>query len=1100
MLVKKIHFFNKLSIITLLLIFSCNTDKDGNFTNAEIKKEEFKNPPEDTKPWTYWYWINNHISKEGITKDLESMAGLGIGAAFIGNIYLDDIVAEEGEVPILSTEWKELTQHAIREGNRLGVDIGLFNSPGWSQSGGPWNDESNSMRYLTSSEIQVQGGEMIEKELEAPTDYFEDVSVLAFPSKNIKNLSKAFSVTANKEISNLKNILDNDTTTTISLTDLEQVTFTFEAEQNETARSLRMYPTRSTFLMDVKLLAEVDGVWKEIRCFKFDRRNAMDQLGYEDYPPVVVSFPKVNTQRFKLELSNISITQNNKEIGLSDISISSQPQLEYYVEKQLAKMHQTPLPLDAAYNWPNQPEPLNEDLVLSNDNVIDLSDKLSKNGILKWDAPDGQWTILRTGMATTGITNAPAASNATGLEVDKINKEALQQHFEGFVGNILDSMPPKDRKAFKYVVADSYETGSQNWTDNFEKIFQETYDYDPKPYLPVMTGRIVNSVEESNRFLWDIRRIIADKVADDYVGGLRELCEENGLKLWLENYGHWGFPSEFLKYGGQSDLIGGEFWAEGDLGSIECRAASSAAHIYGKTQISAESYTAAGDHFMRHPGKLKKKGDWSFTEGINHPVFHVYIQQPYEDMVPGVNAWFGTEFNRHNTWFEKAKPWVDYQRRSQYMLQQGRYVADIAYFIGEDAPKMTGVINPELPKGYSFDYINAEVIKERISVRDGRITLPDGLSYRILVLPEVETMRPELLEKLKDLVSQGAVIMGTPPKKSPSLQHYPEADKRVKKLAQELWGKSYSGDKEVIDYGKGKVFRPMDLRQALEQLGSVPDFKTDKEQPVSWIHRKITEKEIYFITNQSEKKISFDASFRVRGMQPEFWDANTGSTRALPEFSESGNYTQIPLQLAPTESGFIVFSKDKIKWTKNKNRRVRNYGSANTLTTIDKKWNVHFKNEKIGIDKNVEMNLLKDWTEINDDDIKYFSGTAKYRNSFDLEDLPSDKRIFLDIGKADVLANIKINGIEVGGLWTAPWRIDITDYLRVGKNDLGIDVTNLWVNQLIKDKSRSEDKKKTWALIEETYDNDNSLQPSGLKGPVKLIILDEFYPKISINN
>jgi len=1098
--ITKIIIYNVSVLLLLALLSRCNNKKNVQHESSLISLEElrtsFKTPPEDVKPWVYWYWINNHISREGVTKDLEAMAEVGIGAAFIGNIYLDDLPegVPDGKVSMLSEEWRELTQHAIREGGRLGVDIGLFNSPGWSQSGGPWNDESNSMRYLNSKEFEVQGGKQVTLQLTTPTDYFEDVSLLAFPTIKGKEYKQGdFQVSADKQVSGLMNVMDGDKATIFGLTGLKDVTLHFEAGNFETMRSLKLFPSKSTFMMDVKFQAEVEGEWKDIRSFEFDRRSAMDQLGFEDYPPLVVSFAEVTAKKFRLVMSNITPTLNSTEIGLAEISLSSQLHLEYYVEKQLAKMHQTPLPLDDAYKWPNQPEPTQKDLVLESDNVIDISDKLSEKGVLNWDVPKGEWTILRMGMSTTGVTNAPAAPNATGLEVDKINKKALKQHFEGFVGEILRSMPPEERKALKYVVADSYETGSQNWTDDFTQTFQDTYSYNPKPFLPVLTGRVVSSVEESNRFLWDLRRLVADKVAYEYVGGLRELCEENDLQLWLENYGHWGFPSEFLKYGGQSNLIGGEFWAEGDLGSIECRAASSAAHIYGKNQVSAESFTAAGNPYLRHPGMLKKRGDWSFTEGINHAVFHVYIQQPY-DSIPGVNAWFGTEFNRNNTWFNEATPWIDYQRRNQFMLQQGRYVADVAYFIGEDAPKMTGVTNPELPKGYSFDYINAEVLKERITLKDGRITLPDGLSYRILVLPDVETMRPELLEKIKNIVEQGAVIMGNPPKRSPSLQNYPEADKKLEKLAKELWGKSYSGNKKVIDYGKGKIFPPMDLALALEQMGSVPDLKIVTEEPVLWIHRKIVDKDIYFITNQSDETISFDASFRLTGMKPEFWDATTGSTRELPQFSEKVDYTTVPLRLEPAQSGFIVFTKDR--QTKVKNQKLQNFGVADNLKILVNPWNVHFQNSAIDIDKTIKMGQLEDWIQIEDNDLKYYSGTATYQTSFDLDKIPSAKNVFLDIGKANVLANIKVNGTEVGGLWTAPWKIDVTDYLKEGENDLEIAVTNLWVNQLIGDSDRTEDEKKTWTLINTNYSN-NPLQPSGLVGPVKLVSIDEVYGTLS---
>lgn len=1054
------------------------------FQNEEQLKKNFKTPPENKKPWVYWYWINNHISKKGITKDLEAMSKIGIGAALIGNIYLDNV--EEGKVPMLSEKWKELTEHAIREGGRLGVDIGLFNSPGWSQSGGPWNDTSNSMRYLTSTEKIIEGGKEINIQLTKPTPDFEDVSLLAFPSKKEQISGNTFQVSSDENIANLQNLSDQDLSTTIDLSGIKNANFIFKSQKPVSVRSLSITPSKSTLMMKVRLLAKREGTWEEIKSYEFDRRNAMDQLGFNDYPPVVVSFPEINTSELKLELHDINPI-NSPQPGLSEIQFKSIPQLEYFVEKELGKMHQTPLPLEDAYKWPNQSEPKDKSSIIRTDSILDISNKLSEDGILKWKAPQGEWTLLRMGMTTTGIKNAPAAANAKGLEVDKINRKALRQHFEGFVGKILKDMPASDRKALKYVVGDSYETGSQNWTDDFARTFQEAYGYNPKEYLPVLTGRIVNSVDQSNRFLWDLRRLVADKVAYEYVGGLRELCEENGLQLWLENYGHWGFPSEFLLYGGQSNLIGGEFWAEGDLGSIECRAASSAAHIYGKNQVSAESYTAAQRPFLRYPGSLKKRGDWSFTEGINHVVFHVYIEQAY-DSVPGVNAWFGTEFNRNNTWFNKAKSWIDYQRRNQVMLQSGNYVADIAYFIGDDAPKMTGVKNPKLPKGYSFDYINSDVIMNRLSVQNGRLTLPSGLSYRILVLPDVETIRPELLQKIQDLVSQGAVIMGQPPKRSPSLENYGEADKKVKALAQELWQKTGDSIKNVSEFENGKILMPMDLGVALDDLSEVPDFKTDKEVPVLWIHRHTPANEIYFITNQSDTVQSFKASFRVSDMKPEFWDATTGNMRFLPQYKKEENFISVPITMEPAQSGYIVFSKTE----KEPEQNLKNFGTASVIKKIENDWEVHFENEKTGIDKTIEMGSLTDWTKIEDQELKYFSGTATYTTSFKLKKMPFSKNIFLDIGKVNVIANVKLNGKKVGGLWTAPWQIDVSKFLKKGKNTLEIEVTNLWVNQLIKDAGRSKEDKKTWTLTP-TYDSKSELQPSGLVGPVRLVSFDEVY-------
>ncbi|RZM10912.1 MAG: glycoside hydrolase family 2, partial [Pedobacter sp.] len=397
------------------------------------------------------------------------------------------------------------------------------------------------------------------------------------------------------------------------------------------------------------------------------------------------------------------------------------------------------------------------------------------------------------------------------------SKLHVASHFDAFLGEILRRIPAKDRKTWKVAVEDSYETGGQNWTDGMLDKFKLNYGYDPLPYLPVLNGNVVGSQDMSDRFLWDLRRFIADRVAYDYVGGLREVSNKNGLTTWLENYGHWGFPGEFLQYGGQSDEIAGEFWSEGELGNIENKAASSAAHIYGKAKVSAESFTAAGKPFARYPEVMKQRGDRFFTEGINNSLLHVFIQQP-DERLPGVNAWFGNEFNRHNTWFNYMDLFTSYLKRCNFMLQQGKYVADVAYFIGEDAPKMTGVTDPALPAGYSFDYINAEVLMNRVKVKNNKLVLSDGMTYSMLVLPKLETMRPELLEKIRDLVKEGATILGPSPLRSPSLKGYPSADAKVKQIALDLWGDIDGKTDKKRALGKGLVFLGMDMQTALNSL------------------------------------------------------------------------------------------------------------------------------------------------------------------------------------------------------------------------------------------------------------------------------------------
>jgi hypothetical protein len=420
--------------------------------------------------------------------------------------------------------------------------------------------------------------------------------------------------------------------------------------------------------------------------------------------------------------------------------------VESFAEKSLLKMFQEPLPPFDFYTWPparNRNQPISASARKPSSTS---QNNLRPDGTLEWNVPPGDWIILRSGLVPTGTKNSPAPAEATGFEVDKMNRAALKAHFDAYITPLLKKLSPAERKSWTHVIADSYEAGPQNWTDGFAADFQKRFGYDPLRFLPVMGGRIVGSADQSDRFLWDLRRFVADRIASEYVGGLRESLPCGGLEAVVGKLRPLGFPAEFLQYGGQSDEIGGEFWVGADLGAPEVRAAASAVHTYGKRVVWAEAFTG-GPVFANTPRDLKALGDWAFAEGINQFVFHVYIHQPWEDKKPGVNAWFGTEFNRHNTWFDASKPWIDYLRRCSVMLQTGHHVADVAYYIGEDSPKMTGTRNPELPAGHDYDYINSEVIENHLSVKDGRFVLPDGMSYRLLVLPESATMRPAVLKK-----------------------------------------------------------------------------------------------------------------------------------------------------------------------------------------------------------------------------------------------------------------------------------------------------------------------------------------------------------------
>ena len=1021
--------------------------------NESFKKiEKVFKKPDDMKLAVYWYWVNDHISKEGVVKDLEAMKQVGINRAFIGNVTCE---IPYGETKIFTPEWWEIMHTALKKASELGIEIGIFNCPGWSQSGGPWVTPEQSMRYLASTEqtIDAAGGPMTITLNKVAPDAMADVKVLAYPAQETKSVK-----------------------TTVIKHAGEQCDVLFDAssvgETGDCFRSLVLTPSSGTSIITRgAILAKGGDGWQKLSEFDIDRSNANVNVGFMPYAPVVIALPETGAREFRLQLAEPGA-------GVFSAELTTAALVERYAEKSLGKMFQTPLPMWDVYMWPPQPSQSAKGCI-DPAQVIDLTANMNGDE-LTWDAPAGRWTISRMAMRTTGQTNSPASPEGTGLEIDKMSREHAKYHFDNFIGEILRRIPADDRRTFKVVVEDSYETGGLNWTDDMAESFQEKYGYDPTPYLPVLGGRVVGNPDVSDRFLWDLRRLIADRVAYDYVGGLREESHKAGLSTWLENYGHWGFPSEFLMYGGQSDEVAGEFWSEGSLGDIENRAASSCAHIYGKRKVWSESCTSGGPVFSRYPRIMKQRVDRFFTEGINATLLHLYIQQPYEDKNPGVDAWFGNEFNRKNIWFSHMDVFGRYLKRCNAMLQQGLYVADVAYFIGEDAPKMTGVTAPELPYGYAFDYINAEVLMTRASVKDGRLTLPDGMSYSLLVLPKQTTMRPELLAKIKQMVSDGLVVLGPAPETSPSLQNYPDADTEVRQMATDLWG---NGSRLSSQYGYGKVYSDgVTIEKVFEDRGIEPDFEVDDPYAkIKYVHRTMDKGDIYFVANQADDPVEFFASFRTSGRAPQLWNPLTGEIRALPQYEANNGRTSVFLRLDALESSFVVFCDQKPAGRSYKH----NYPKEMILAELSDGWQVSFDPDRRGPEGKINIGFLFDWTTAGDDAIKYYSGPAQYRNQFTLDQVPGDD-IYIDLGNVMVMAKVKVNGKEMGGAWTAPYRVNITDGLKKGINTVEVEVVNNWQNRIIGDMRLPEKERKVWMTVN-PWNAESPLQPSGLLGPVKII-------------
>lgn len=1092
----------------------------------ETLKTSFQNLPDDTRPGCYWYWINDNISTAGITKDLEAMAEVGIGRAYIGHIYdrRSETDTPPGNVKFMSDHWWEAVQWAVKEADRFGIEIGFFNSPGWSQSGASWIKPHQSMRYLGHSEVYVTGGTRIDTILPVPeiTTFphyggsnsirtgpnfsvadFQDVRVVAFRQPDNLMRGKIRPLAIRSDIAGYEALFDDSelTSVTFAANTTASLTLQLPKETLSTApvQTIHIDPADDSFTLHCTWEASEDGsVYWPINTYTEQRGHQ----GPKKDAPVAVPVGVFSAPYMRLNL-RFNKRSPERPVRIREISFTNEPHVASYARKQLAETSpHTIIPVDA-YSWTTQPAPTTGTAVASAD-VVDLSEKMDANGRLLWDAPPGQWTILRMGMIPIGTQCAPCSPEARGLEIDKMNREHASAIFEGMVGEFLRRTAPGDRKALKYIIADSYETGPQNWTDNFIEKFEQRFGYNPTRFLTVMTGRVVDTPEVSDRFLWDLRQLIVESVAYEYVGGLRDIAHDHGLKLWLENYGHWGFISEFLLYGSQTDEVGGEIWESSNpANNVECRAAASSAHIYGKCDVFAEMFTSARN-FKQSLASMKLWCDWAFGSGINRAILHVYIHQP-DERKPGIIEWFGTAFNRHNTWFKQSKAFNDYIRRGAVLLRAGRPVADVAYYIGEHSPSMTGPMEPELPPGYDFDHINSDVLINGARVVDGRIVTNGGTSYAVLVLPPHEEMRPEVAEALDRLVRDGATVIGPKPKRSPSLQGYPECDNRLQQIADTIWGPVDGEQVKLRRHGKGIICSGIPLDQLLTSVvareGIMPTppalelpnsanlvvgvagtgtIGVEENGGLIFKHRQTADSDIYFIANTSAKATDTSAYFRVSGRQPHLLNAVSGDVVEAAAFSSQNGRTIVPLHLEPSESIFVVFAGA----TKSAaGRASSNEPNFRTIAELNNNWTVRF--DGFGAPESTVFPTLSDWSAHTDPAIRHYSGTATYDTSFTLASLPVDK-IVLDLGNVAIVATVTINGHEVGTLWTNPWVIDITKHLREGENRLEVRVTNSWNNRLVGDAGKPAEERQSHVSRHYNFARENPLLPSGLLGPVTI--------------
>jgi len=705
--------------------------------------------------------------------------------------------------------------------------------------------------------------------------------------------------------------------------------------------------------------------------------------------------------------------------------------------------------------------------------IVDLTGKLDANGVLDWTVPAGDWTIMRFGHTTTTMENRPGGADTRGLETDKFSKEATAFHFQNMLGVVAERAGELTGKTLGFTHVDSWEVGTQNWSKDFAAEFETSHSYSPRSWLPAMTGRVVGSPAASERFLWDVRRTVADLLADNYFGALRTLCHEKGMKLTLQADGPPG--DDPIHFARRADATVANAWPDEKLLSRNFQRAkwnSSAAHLEGMKVTTSEALTSPPEsaRWTDHPFLLKPFSDQEFSAGVNHQTLHVYIHQPFTNVAPGLtlNHW-GIHFNRNLTWWKQSRPWLEYLRRAQFLLQQGRFAADVICFQGDGE---WGV--PNLQKlrsaGYDYDLCDAETILKGMSVDEsGDVVLPSGMRYRLLALKKQDRMRPELLRKIHQLVKAGATLMGARPEYSPSLENYPACDAEVRRLADELWGPIDGKTMMENRVGKGRVLADQPIEVALQKTGIKPDFlwKSDSgKPPVNWSHRTVDGTEVYFVANPTPDEVSGRATFRVSGRQPELWHPETGKRSLMTGAIQTDGTTAISLTLNPVESVFVVFPQ------KPTTADVSGFKfRVSDSSDLPGPWQVAFQPGR-GAPAAVELPELIDWSKHPDDGVKFFSGTATYRTEFEWKPEPSEARqtalgspkgesssqtgnrkpeICLDLGQVREIAEVRLNGKSLGILWKPPFRVEITDAVKAGKNRLEIEVTNLWPNRMIGD-------------------------------------------------
>jgi alpha-L-rhamnosidase len=1073
---------------------------DGTFASPAVNaslEAQFQDPPLSSAPWVYWMWLDSNVTRASVTADLEAMRAVGIGGAVVLDVLQG---TPPGPMRYMDADWRDVFRHTVAEARRLGMEISFNNGAGYYGSGGPWIPPDKAMQVVVQSQTRVAGGRRLEIDLPRPAtpgdqpppapwyadepftrmfgppgaDY-RDIAVIALreaeaSTARLDDVRFALSL----EDGGVVPLPSADHPVSLSADRATVIILDFEQPWTVGVAELALGAPAAGW--SGAIAVDEDGRWRDLCSLVFAPGERNASASFESVAGVRFRVTLRGPPASTASLVSLDLHARYRVWDPGQMKRLSWPEWNGYAGVESADLDATS-PAGAA-------TPLAD--------VTDLTDRTDDQGRLTWQAPAGEWTILRIGHASKNRIVGPQRMDVAGLESDKLDISATRLHFDAMVAPLVAAVGPANASALRSVHIDSWEGGGQNWSAGMRDAFIRRRGYDPALWLPVLSdGRLLGDLRMTERFLWDVRRTVSELSVENYWRPMQQMAHGAGLRLSAESYTTIG---DDLDASNCIDEPMAEFWKQdgGFFGGFANtpKMMASAAHLNGRPIVAAEAFTSIEtERWREHPGSLKALGDRMLAKGVNRFVFHRCSAQRFPNLAPGLQMGpWGVHYETTQTWWSFSGPWHLYLTRCQHLLRQGRPVVDVLRLQPEE-PLHRFEDRPIV--GYDYDACGPDMFRQA-SAQDGEIVFPSGARYRLLVLDHAGVMTLDALRRVADIVRSGVALLGEPPRATPGLTNYPRADAALRALAREIWGDVRGGEEH--SYGAGRVFRGVTPEAALAALDLAPDFESDAD--VAWRHRRIDGRDVYFVANAANADVLVNAIVRVRTGRCSLWDAETGSIRSTALLSPTPDgRTRVCFHLAASSTLFVVLEPDGAPRilaiegaeglifrdgeggaalatliradpsaagdyvVRRSDGGVQRFSVAAPIAPVPARgpWEVRFPSG-LGAPRSVRLDSLRSLSLHPDPGVAHFSGIAVYRTVVRLARAAARaERLILDLGRVEVAARVRLNGQDLGVVWRAPYVVDLTASAVVGENQLEIEVANLWANRLIGDEALPED-------------------------------------------